>query len=283
MPTLTKLLPLLLCIAAACPPALAQCNSSVENRPVSAISTEPFFTTAPETIFPGVGRVEFGWQQTMLGGGARTDGSGLVYKMGFLCNFEFRVSYTAWQAGAIPGRWAVRGIGDTWIGGQYRFRKETSLSPALAFDYSVKQPAVNSRHVLGSGQRDQVVALAAEKDFNGTSLNFEARYVLFGQAGDLGYSRHFENSFDASQELIPNFSLSGEIYSETGSSTGDEPLVSTLWSLSYHRNPRVSFDTGMDFGLTHGASDKRFFAGITLVFGKIYKTLKHSRPRSDSR
>ena len=278
---LTKLFVLTLCLAAASHPVFAQCKAVEEDRPVAASPSQPTITDSPDTISPGVAQVEYGWQQALLRGGAKTAGSGVLYKMGVFCNLEFRVSFTPWLSDSTPGQSTVHGIGDTWITGQYRFHTQTPVIPAMSFEYSIKQPTADSAHALGSGQRDQLMGISAGKDFENTSFNFETKYVLLGQPAVSEISRHFENSLNATHALLRHFSLTAEIYSETRSSAGDAALASTLWSISYSPNARLVLDTGMDLGVTHGAPEKRIFAGVTYAFGNIYKSLTHPHPSSD--
>lgn len=232
----------------------------------------------------GVGQIEYGWQQAMAGRGARDVAAGVLYKMGLFCNFEFRAYFTPWQSESAAGQSAVRGIGDTWLTGQYRIHSQSAYLPALALHYTLKEPTANSQNGLGSGQRDHIIAVSAGKDFEKTSFNFETKYVLFGQPANESlspFSRHFEYSLNATHALARHLSLTAEFYAESRSNMGDPALASTLWSIGYSPNPRLVFDTGIDLGLTHGAPDRRVFAGITYALGDLYKSLRHPRPSSD--
>ena len=204
---LTRFSLLTLILAAATLPAFGQCKSNRENPAIAASPSQPTITGSPLTIAPGVGEVEYGWQQAALGGGAKASASNTLYKLGLFCNFELRVSYTAWQSASAPGRTNVQGIGDTWISGQYNFQSETRYLPALAAFYTVKQPTGNRSNGLGSGQRDHLAALSAGKDFGETSFNFETKYAFFGQPGVAAFSRHLENSLNASHPLPRHLSI----------------------------------------------------------------------------
>src|SRR5580704_8328085 len=208
----------------------------------------------------------------------RRRGSGVLFKMGLICNFEFRAFFTAWQSAVIPPQYPVDGIGDTWFTGQYRVHRQSAKAPAFSIQYTFKQPTADSRKGLGSGQRDHIVAMSAGKDFEGFSFAFETKYILFGKADSEPFSRRQEYSLEASHDLVRHLSLTGEIYGDTRSSTGEPGIVSSLWALSYSPKPRVIFDSGMDFGVTHGAPSKRFFAGVSYALGDVYKALRHQRP-----
>jgi len=165
--------------------------------------------------------------------------------------------------------------------GQYRFHAQTRDLPALSIQYTLKQPTADSQNGLGSGQRDQIVAISAGKDFKQTSFNFETKYLLFGQSDNQAISRYQEYSLNATHGLVRHFSLTTEIYGDTLSSTHQPGLLSTLWSLSYSPNPRMVFDAGIDLGLTRGAPNKRVFAGVTYAIGDFYKALRHQHSSSD--
>jgi hypothetical protein len=266
------------CLAGGALPALAQCKGDADDQTITPSPSQPTVTDSPDPIAKGVAALEYGWQQDWIGGEARVRGSGVLFKMGLICNFEFRAFFTAWQSAVIPPQYPVDGIGDTWFTGQYRVHRQSAKVPALSIQYTFKQPTADSRKGLGSGQRDHIVAMSAGKDFEGFSFAFETKYILFGKADSEPFSRRQEYSLEASHDLVRHLSLTGEIYGDTRSSTGEPGIVSSLWALSYSPKPRVIFDSGMDFGVTHGAPSKRFFAGVSYALGDVYKALRHQRP-----
>jgi hypothetical protein len=281
MRTLTLTLLIAVCLAGISSPSFAQCKTGGEEPVVAASPSQPVVTDSPDTIGIGVGELEYGWQRAWLGGGADASSSGTMFKMGVSCNFEFRTYFTAWQSSTVAPTAAVEGIGDTWLTGQYRFHRQSRELPALAVHYTYKQPTADSQLGLGSGQRDQIVAISAGKDIGETSFNFETKYIRLGQPSGATASRYQEYSFNATHALVRNFALTGEIYSDTRHSAGGPALVSTLWSIGYSPNARLVFDSGIDVGLTHGAPDKRYFAGVSYALGDLYKPLRHHRPSSD--
>ncbi len=281
MSNFSKMLLITILTAAASLPVFAQCHSSGENQTVAASPSQPTITDSPDTIAPGVGEAEYGWQRAWFGDGTRASSSGVLYKFGVFCNFEFRTYFTPWETASGPGQSAASGIGDTWMTGQYRFHPQTRNLPALSIQYTLKQPTANSQDGLGSGLRDQIIAISAGKDYKQTSFNFETKYMLFGQSDNQPISRYQEYSLNATHALIRHFSLTGEVYADTHSSTNNPGLVSTLWSIGYSPNARMVFDAGIDVGLTHGAPDKRVFAGVSYAIGDFYKALRHPHTTSD--
>ncbi len=259
-------------------PAFAQCKGDSDDSSIWPSPSQPTVTDSPDTIAKGVAALEYGWQQDWIGGEARVRGSGVLFKMGIVCNFEFRAYFTAWQSAVMPPQYPVDGIGDTWFTGQYRFHRQSAKVPAISIQYTFKQPTADSRTGLGSGQRDHILGISAGKDFEGFSLAFETKYILFGNADSEPFSRRQEYSLEASHALVRNVSLTGEFYGDTQMSTGEPGIVSSLWAFSYSPKARVVFDTGIDLGLTHGAPSKRFFAGVSYALGDVYKAFRHQRP-----
>jgi len=281
MPNFSKILLIVLLTTAASLSAFAQCHSSEANQAVAASPSQPTITDSPDTIAPGVGEVEYGWRRAWSGGGAQASSSGVLYKFGVLCNIEFRTYFVPWETASAPGQPAASGIGDTWMTGQYRFHVQTRNLPALSMQYTLKQPTADSQDGTGSGQRDHIIAISAGKDFKQTSFNFETKYLLFGQPNHQAFSRYQEYSLNATHGLVRHFSLTSEIYGDTRSSTHQPGLVSTLWSIGYSPSARLVFDAGIDLGLTHGAPNKRVFAGVTYAIGDFYKALRHPQSTSD--
>ena len=282
MRTFTLALLIGVCLAGIDSPAFAQCKSGGEEPVVAASPSQPVVTDSPDTIATGVGELEYGWQRAWLGGGGSSaSASGTMFKMGVFRNFEFRTYFTAWQTSSVAAEPVVEGIGDTWLTGQYRFHRQSRELPALALHYTLKQPTADAQLGLGSGARDQIVAISAGKDYRQTSFNFETKYIRLGEPDHQTASRCEEYSFNATHNVIRNFALTGEIYSDTRHSAGGAGLVSTLWTIGFSPKPRLVFDTGIDVGLTHGAPDKRFFAGVSYALGDLYKPLRHHRQPSD--
>jgi len=277
----TKLFVLALALAAASLPALAQCHSGSDDSAVAASPSQPVVTDSPDPINLGVAEVEYGWQHASLGDRTDDTAFGALYKLGVFCNAEVRVFFNPWLHNTLPGQSPEQGIGDTWITGQYRFHAQTHYVPSLAFHYTFKQPTANSADGLGSGQHDQILAVSAGKDYKQTTFNFETKYIFLGQPNAQPFSRFQQYSGNATHALVRHFSLTGEIYANTRSTTQCPGLASTLWTVNYSRNPRLVFDAGIDVGLTHGAPDKRFFAGVSYALGDFYKPLRHLHSSSD--
>lgn len=255
--------------------ARAECKS--EEGQVSASPSQPTATDSPETIAPGVLEVEAGWSRTWPGNGERRNLFGTMYKFGVFCNFEFRNYFGAWQSQSGPGQPALSGNGDDWMTTQYRFLAEKKSLPSVAVHYMLKIPMASVQNGLGSGEKDHMVAVSAGKTLRHTSLNFETKWILLGQPQGAGFTRYEEYSANFTRSLTRRVAITGEIYGDTQTSPAVPAFASSLWSLSYSIHSRLVFDAGIDAGFTHGAPNKRFFAGISYAVGDLYRSLRPHR------
>src|SRR5947209_2771421 len=114
----------------------------------------------------GVLELEYGWDRFYpQADSTQSDLAGLV-KFGLLCDVELRWNTTnvVWQT---DNSGTVSGIGDNWLGPQYRFYKQTPRVPSLAVSYQVKFPSASAAKGIGSGRVDHVFTFLASKDIKG--------------------------------------------------------------------------------------------------------------------
>ncbi len=221
----------------------------------------------------GVIELEYGWDRTSLGAGARVDDLVGLLKFGLLCDIELRWSTTSvlienQQAGGQTG------IGDNWFGPQIRFYRQTAHVPSLAFSYAVKVPSASTMKGLGTGQMDHAFTFLASKDIHGVHFDFNATYFLNGRPTAAGFDSFEQYNLAFSRSIRGKLGFTGEFYGNTRLNAENPAFASTLWALTYNISPRLIIDGGIDEGLTHGAPQKRFFAGVTYAITNIYEDLK---------
>ena len=244
------------------------------NRPtIQANPNRPTVANPADITQYGVLELEYGWDRSSLGAGARVDDLVGLLKFGMLCDVELRWSTTNMltenqQAGGRTG------IGDNWFGSQIRFFRQTARVPSLAFGYAVKAPTASSGKLLGSGRVDHVFTFLASKDVYGVHFDFNASYFLIGKVGSSGFGRQSQFNLSLSHPIKSQLGFTGEFYGNTNLNVANPAFASTLWALTYNVLPRLVVDGGVDVGLTHGAPQKRFFAGVTYAITNIYKDLK---------
>ena len=241
--------------------------------PLKANPNRPTVANPADITQYGVLEIEYGWDRTSLGAGARLDDTVGLLKFAFLCDVELRWSITSvlienQQAGGQTG------IGDNWFGPQIRFYRQTAHVPTLAFSYAVKAPTASTMKGLGSGRVDHQFTFLASKDIHDVHFDFNASYFLIGRPSGSGFDSLWQMNLAFSRTIYGNLGFTGEFYGDTRLNAQNPAFASNLWALTYNILPRLVVDGGIDVGLTHGAPQKRFFAGVTYSITNIYKDLK---------
>jgi hypothetical protein len=249
---------------------------SIEAKPYPPLAANPNRPTVanPADITQyGVLELEYGWDRTSLGAGARlTDLTGLL-KFGLLCDIELRWNTTSIlaqnsQAGGQTG------IGDNWFGPQVRFYRQTKHVPSLAISYAVKAPTASTQKGLGSGRVDHSITFLASKDIWGTHFDFNTTYFLIGRTPGSGFDSNYQFNLALSHPLKGRLAFTGEFYGNTELNAQNPGFASTLWALTFALKPRLVLDGGIDVGLTHGAPQKRFYVGLTYSIANLYEMAK---------
>ena len=228
----------------------------------------------------GVLEVESGWDRTSLGAGSRLSDHGGLLKFGLLCDVELRWTTTTllWENSEAGGQ---IGTGDNWFGPQIRFYRQTAHVPTLAISYAVKAPTASTSKGFGSGRVDHAITLLESKDIAGFHFDVNETYFLIGRPNVSGFDENLQMNLALSHPLKGHLSITGEFYGDTELNASQPAFASTLWALTYGITPRLVIDGGIDEGLTHGANQKRFFAGVTYSIANLYSAIKgrnHKRP-----
>ena len=212
-------------------------------------------------------------RNTALGAGARLDDTVGLLKFAFLCDVEMR-----WSTASVlienPQAGGQTGIGDNWFGPQIRFYRQTAHVPTLAFSYAVKAPTASTMKGLGSGRVDHQFTFLASKDIHNVHFDFNSSYFLIGRPAGSGFDSLWQINLAFSHAIYGNLGFTGEFYGVTRLNAQNPAFASNLWALTYNILPRLVVDGGIDVGITHGAPQKRFFAGVTYSITNIYKDLK---------
>ncbi len=221
----------------------------------------------------GVLEIEYGWDRTSLGAGARVDDLVGLLKFGLLCDVELRWSTTSVLLENQPAG-GQTGIGDNWFGPQIRFYRQTAHVPSLAFNYSIKAPTASTMKGLGSGRVDHAFTFLASKDIRGVHFDFNTTYFLEGRPTAAGFDSFEQFNLALSRPMRGKLGFTGEFYGNTKLNAENPAFASTLWALTFNISSRLIIDGGIDVGLTHGAPQKRFFAGVTYAITNIYEDIR---------
>ncbi len=217
----------------------------------------------------GVLELEYGWDHGWPAKGQTfTDAGGLV-KFGLLCNIELRWTNTDFLRQTSPSG-TQAGIGDFWIGPQIVLYHQTKRAPSIAFGYAVKIPTANTAKGLGSGRADHQFTLFVSQDLLGFHYDFNASAFLIGRPGGTGSDHNAQFNLAVGHPLYKTLQLQVEFYGNTRLNPSTPGFASALTALVWSITPRLTVDTGWDFGLSHFAPRRRIFAGFTYSIANLY-------------
>jgi hypothetical protein len=110
-----------------------------------------------------VGVLESGVTRNWQPGSVKSDSVFKMLRLGVWCNFDVRWSGNNYRSLSGPGI-SARGLGDTFVAGQYRFLRESPRRPALAISYTAKIGTADDYSGLGAGKTDHFVTVMGSKN-----------------------------------------------------------------------------------------------------------------------
>ncbi|HEY6244649.1 MAG TPA: transporter [Pyrinomonadaceae bacterium] len=162
------------------------------------------------------------------------------------------------------------GAGDSQLGIQVVLHHENEKRPGFSVAYYIKLPTADSAKGLGTGRVDHNFIALVSKKIHGTTVDFNAIYLVSGRTTDNGHASSGQAAFAASHNVRKRAGIQGEL---SGYSRNDEQsgALFALAAFTYQIKPRLVIDTGLRSGLTHDAPRVGFFAGLTLGIRDFYK------------
>jgi hypothetical protein len=165
------------------------------------------------------------------------------------------------------------GAGDSQLGIQvvlHHENDENEKRPGFSVAYYIKLPTADSAKGLGTGRVDHNFIALVSRKTHGTTLDFNAIYLVSGRTTDNGHASSGQAAFAASHDVRKRAGIQGEL---SGYSRNDEQsgALFALAAFTYKLKPRLVIDTGLRFGLTHDASRAGLFAGLTVGVCDLYK------------
>jgi len=247
----------------------AQCPSAPQDHLIHN-ANRPTVADPADITQQGVVELEYGWERDWLPGAARGHGFSGLLKFAATCNLEVR-----WGTDPFLSMGGERGIGDNWLGGQYRFHHQSKRTPTLAAGYMVKIPSASLAKNLGSGRVDHEFKLLASKDVHGLHFDFNAAMLLIGRPLGSGFDRYSEITLAFSRPIHGKLGVTGAIYGDTRLNRATPGFASNLWALTYTITPRLIIDSGIDVAVTPNAPfRKRFFTGFVYSLGEVYPRIR---------
>jgi hypothetical protein len=251
--------------------AFSQCPTQ-KTGAIVANPNRPTVSDPADITQYGVAEVEYGFSRTWDQGSVHSNSVDGLFKFAVLCDLELRWTQGVFGSQAAPQQPLVHGMGDSWVGAQYRFHHQTVLTPTLALRYEVKIPSASVSKGLGTGEVDHAFTFMASKDVKSLHFDFNAGYLLSGNG--TGNDQNSEIALAFSRAIHGPWGITGELYGDTRKNTVTPGFMSNLWGLTYTVRPRFVLDAGMDFGITNGAPHKSVFAGMTYSLGDFSPALR---------
>ena len=259
--------PLFLLLALAC---AANAQSPDPDEPDFIVPSRPTVSNPAEFQRPGVLQLEFGYSANFHVPGASTEQDlplALRFAISRRLLFEFDGDSPISQT--VAGV-KTTGVGDTQLGIQVVLQHEKESRPGVSFAYYVKLPSASSAKGLGTGRVDHNFIGFISKKFGGTTVDFNAIYLLAGRTSDNRHASSGQAALAASRNVTKRFGIQGEL---SGFSRNDEQpgAMFALGAVTCQVNRRLVLDSGMRFGLTHDAPRAGFFAGMTVGLANLYR------------
>jgi hypothetical protein len=249
--------------------------------PITANPNRPTVANPADITQFGVLELEYGWDRASTGAGARVSDLEGLLKFGLLCDVELRWTMTNLlvENDSAGGQ---TGTGDNSFGAQVRLYKQTPHAPTLAISYAAKAPTASEEKGLGSGRVDHSLTFLASKDISGVHFDFNTTAFFIGQPARQGFDLNFQFNLSLSRPIKGSLGFTGEFYGNTELNSLTPGFASTLWALTYNVSPRLVLDGGIDTGLSHGATQKRFFVGMTYSIANLYPGFKRHQASVNS-
>ena len=264
---------LLGCAALALSGAASAQNQSqdADDEPDFIVPARPTVSNPAEFQRPGVLQLEYGYNANFHAPGTRIEQDtplALRFAASRRLLLEFDADSPISQTPDEGAR--VTGAGDFQLGVQGVLQHETESRPGVAFAYYIKLPAASASKGLGTGRVDHNFLALVSKNVRGTTIDFNAVYLLAGMTSAAGHASSGQAALAASRNLTRRFGVQAEV---SGFSRNDEQpgAMFGLGVVTLQVNRRLVFDSGIRVGLTEDAPRVGAVAGLTVGIADLYK------------
>jgi hypothetical protein len=255
----------------------AACRNQPEGGQIVANPNRPTISDPADITQVGIVEMEYGYTRTTVGGGRDNDLGGLL-KFAVLCDLEFRWTPDNFH-NAVAGGATQNGVGDNWIGAQYRYHHQTRHIPTISFRYEVKIPTASPAKGFGSGATAHSLTFMASKDIGKYHFDYNLGYLIAGHPAR-SYDRNYNLALAFSRALRGSLGITGEGYGQTKVDVSPA-FASALLALTYGVTPRLVIDSGYDVGVTHGSPGNHFFVGFTYAIIDLYSRFRVNQTASN--
>jgi hypothetical protein len=254
-------------------PLFGQCQPSdfPESGDVSAAPSRPTESNSADPIGTGIVETEAGYTHTWIEGTTTQTLFTNMMKIGAWCNVEIRWSANSFMGNTITGT-THRGFGDNFLGGQYRFHRESKRLPSMSVGYTIKFDSADPVNLLGSGYIDHVLTFMFGKTVGKTSILANASYFVIG-TGQGHFNNKTEWTLCASRPVYRKIGVIGEVYYDSHLNRSNLAYGNSTWALTYNASPRLVIDSGAyaAFNRGPGIPSTSAFIGVSYAIGNLYR------------
>jgi len=245
-------------------------DQNAPNDPDFIVPSRPTVSNPAEFQKPGVLQLEIGYNANFHAPGVQVQ-QDMPLALRFAVSKRLLLEFD----GDSPSSQTINGIrttgaGDSQLGIQVVLQHEQESRPGFAVAYYVKLPTADSAKGLGTGRVDHNFIALVSKDIGGTTMDFNASWLLSGRITESGHASSGQGAFAVSRNLSRRIGIQGELsgYSRNDAQSG---AMFVLGAVTYQVNRRLVLDSGLRFSLTHDAPSVGLFAGLTVGIADLYK------------
>ena len=164
--------------------------------------------------------------------------------------------------GTETGTRTHSGLGDMIIKGEYALKEADETWPWIDVFAKLKLPTADDDKGLGTGEADFGIGLESVKRLQDDYLAFfDIAYTVIGDPSGVDYDNRWMISPGIGRYYTPDFMLAAFYEWRNAIGSGDDPHGVSF--LAYHKwRPNLNGYAMLDFGLSNGAADVGFIAGL---------------------
>jgi hypothetical protein len=224
----------------------------------------PTVSNPADLSAPGWLEAEFGGLRTFGEDHSRSDSVPWLLKYALDENYGLLLGGNAYVSAQAPAVSRQSGVGDTSLEWKQRF----PLSDKTAFGIEAGVIAPTAAHDLGAGKPVWLVNGIFSADLGALhlDLNLGDAHASAHDAASSPWQTTWAAavSWALSEKWGAAFELSGT--HQRGAATTSQALT----AINYNLSRRVSLDTGVAYELTRAAHDRSWFAGATVLLGRMH-------------
>lgn len=250
-------------------------STDADDEPDFIVPARPTVSNPAEFQRPGVLQLEYGYNANFRAPGTRVQqDTPLALRFAasrrVLLEFDLDSPFSQTPDG---GR-RTTGSGDVQLGIQGVLQHEGKGRPGVAVAYYIKLPAASASEGLGTGRVDHNFIALVSKNIRGTTIDFNAIYLLAGRTSGAGRASSGQAAFAVSRNLTKRFGVQAEVSGLSRNDAQPGAMVG-LGVATFQVNRRLVFDGGVRFGLTPDAPNVGVAAGLTVGVADLYKKRTH--------